>query len=189
MAFLNSVIRFISVDLSDYKNIGIKLDIGILILFLFAAFVVVTAFMSYRRYQLINVLTKLIRHDAIGEENAKNLTSFGVKAQTVVAVMKSGGQYTRIFGVKGKKAYTYEEYSALIRQKGFKEEKTDYKTAEIYIKPESMPLVKRLQNSPPPTLVSTVIYCVIIVAVYLVLAYFLPDIVSYINDTLKPETI
>ena len=68
-------------------------------------------------------------------------------------------------------------------------EPIEIKTAEIYIKPESMPLVKRLQNSPPPTLVSTVIYCVIIVAVYLVLAYFLPDIVSYINDTLKPETI
>lgn len=187
MRFINSIIEFISVDLSEYKNIGLDLDIGFITLIIFAALTAVTAVMSYRRHVLITLASRLLRREALDEESAKSCSALGINSKYASLVMKWGGPYARAIKIKGVREYTYEEYSELIKSKGYKEEKTDFSKAELYVNPESKDLIKRLSDSTPPTLISSALICLGIVAVYLLLAYFLPDIVSTVNNMLESK--
>ena len=177
--------KSMTLNLKDYSNIGIDFPIGYFLLFVFAAFIIATVAINLRRSTLHSVTSKLLRHEAISEENAKNLKSLGFTKSTVKTVLSSGGQFKTIFALKGAPEYSYEEYTKMIKERGYKEAKIDYDNAEIYIKEESIAAAKGITEAGAPTALTTVLFCLLILACYICLTLLLPEILNFLNSTFK----
>ena len=175
----------ITINLKDYSSIDIDFPIGYFLLFIFAAFIIATIAINSRRAILHSVTAKLLRHDATNEENAKNLKSLGFKKSTVKAVLTSGGQFKTIFAIKGAPEYSYEEYTKMIKERGYKESKVDCDNSEIYIRPESLTAAKAITEATPPTVLTTALFCLLILACYICLNLLLPEILNFVNSMLK----
>jgi len=169
-------------NLRDYEGFGVDFPIGILVAVLFAVMIAVTAVVSYRKYLTVMLASRLLRKEAISEDSAKTLSALGIQNFGISFVLSSGGETKKLFKIKGKREYTYEEYKELISTKGYKEEKTDLKTAELYINPDDLVTAKRIGESEPPGLLSTVLFCLLIVIAYFAITMFLPDILNYISN-------
>lgn len=179
--------RALTLNLSEYPNIGIDFPIGYFLLAVFVALIITTIAVSYRQNVLTVSVSKLLRKDAIGEENAVNLFKLGFKKSSVNVVLSAGGKFKKIFGVKGRQEYTYEEYNELLKQKKLTEEKIKPETAEIYLKRDSLLFAKRISETTPPTIFTTVLFCILILAVYVILLFVLPDILNYLNGIMAPQ--
>ena len=179
--------RALSLNLLEYDNINIDFPIGYFILAVFAALIITTVAVNYRQHVLILTAQKLLRKEAIGEENAENLFKLGFSKSAVKMVLSAGGQFKKIFGVKGRKEYTYEEYKELLKMKKPTEEKINAEDAEIYIKEDSKLLTKRLSELNPPTILTTILFCVLIATICVGLLLVLGDILNYLNALMAPE--
>ena len=70
---LSDVKEYLSVNLNDYKNIGINFEINKFILFCAIALCVVAFYVNYKRSLMVNTVKQLLRKNAIDEESAKTL--------------------------------------------------------------------------------------------------------------------
>ncbi len=173
---------FFSVNLKDYPNIGIDLEITKVLFCFTVGLIVTTIVVSYIRLQTNTLIKKLLRHEATEEENAKGLEKLGMKPFGAMVAFLSKGRLSKIVYYKGQKEYTYEEYTELIKSKDFKEEKIDFKTAEFYIKPDKIDEAKKIIDVPTTSVLSLVLLCILIIAVFACLMLIMPELLSFINS-------
>lgn len=176
--------KYVEINLKEYPNIGLDLPLGAILLVAFIAVLITTVIINYRRAILHLTVSKLLRYDAIGEENAKNLDALKINKRSVRLSLNSGGQFAKIIGIKGKQEYTYEEYTTMMKNKTLKEEAVDYRTAELFVKEDSLPLAKRIVDMSSPSVLSTVLMCVLTVAIYVIILLLSPEILTLINNML-----
>ena len=124
--FKNIYEKYLSVNLSDYKNIGIDLDINVLVLGITVAFIVISILM-YRRQTVISTLfKKLIRTEAFGENKAVTLAELGLcEKKYRRLVLNREGNLKSCLSVIGEKRQTCEDYL-----NGENNKKATAKTAE-----------------------------------------------------------
>lgn len=175
--------KYFSINLKDYYNIGLDLEINKLLFAFLVALIVVTIAASVIKSTMYTVIKALIRHEARDEESAKTLAELGLNSFRYKNALKSNAQLKRVVEISGQKKYTYDEYVKLSKEKGFKDE-IDFSEAKIYIKEQEKTSASKILEMKKPSVVETVLLCLLITAIAACLMLFMPTILMTINNWL-----
>lgn len=180
MGFYYFYEEYFSVNLKDYPNIGIDLEISKLLFYFCIGVMIAAIVLNYKRACTVSLIKKLLRYNSTDEESAKTLAELNIK-DIEAKVALSTGRIERMIGISDKKEYTFEEYSALIKKKGFKDEKIDFNNAKLYIKKESLEEAKKIAEQKSPTVLNTILFCLFLISIYVCIALVVPEILNLIN--------
>ena len=174
--------KYFLVNLNDYPNIGIDLEISKILFCLLVGLIIATVIIGYRRFAMITIIKKLMRHEIYSESDAKTLTELNIDSFGTRLSLKGKGRLSGIVKRAGEKEYTYEEYSALIKSKDFKEEKIDFSEAKFYLNKDNLIEAQKVLDVPTPSIINTSLFCVFLIAVYICIILIIPEILSLINN-------
>ena len=183
MTLANFYRDYISLNLNDYSNINFDLEINKIILFLFIGIMVAAVVLNYRRYCMIILIKRLLRYEATDKESAKSIGDLGIKKHHVKCAM-STGRISKIVYSTEKHEYTYEEYSQMIKKGKGKEEKIDFSKDKLYIKETELDSAQIIADINHPTIFSTILFCVFILASCVCIMFIMPGVLSIINNFL-----
>ena len=181
--FEKIIYDFFLINLKDYPNINIDLEINVVLLFVSIAIAVCAVVITLYRSALQRAIKQLTRLGATDEASARTLAELGMEKSWILKMALSReGRLTRIIGRVGEKRYTYEEYAELSRKKGgIKDERIDFATAEFYVRPERADDAKNIIENYGTSMLRTALYCVLVLAVYVCIALMMPAILSLID--------
>lgn len=184
MTLLEFYQEYFLINLKDYPNIGLDIEINKLLLCFLIGLIVATVVVNYRNSGNILLIKRLIRFESISEDSAKTLDELKINSFIVRHTLSSNGRLKKIVKRVGEKDLTYEEYSAMIKQKGYKEEKIDFENAKFFIREESLNEATRLSETTTTSPLNTVLFCVLLVAIYVFVMFLMPSILNLINSFL-----
>ena len=172
-------------NLKDYPNIGIDLPINQILFALLVGIIIAVVAVNYNRYCMSLMIRRLMRQSAVSEEGAKTLGELGIKSKGVRFLLSSGGRLSRIARRAGEKNYTYEEYRALQKSKGYKEGKIDFDNERFYIAEDRQEEAKHIFDMGSASVLNIVLFSLFLVAIFTCLAFLMPEILTLINNTLS----
>lgn len=174
------------INLNDYENIGINLQINKVLLIAFIAFTIVAAFLNVFRMNSRLMIVQLFRHGAKSEEEAKTLEELGLNKNFFIKYLLSGSNLlSKTVGRIGEKKYTYDEYVALDKKERRENEMIDFDTERFYIKEEENDRALHISEKYDSTVLRTVITCVFILIVYACISAMMPELLRIINNLLE----
>ncbi len=176
--------KFINLNLNEYLNIGINLEINKLMLCLFIGLILSTVLISYFRRGMVDLVRSLLRREARSEDSAKTLEELKLKSLAVRYAVTRNSRIQKIVKQKGAPEYTYEEYRELMKKKGFKEEKIDLSTAKFYIPEAASDDAKRIYEKNEISLINTVLFCVLLLIIFVCIALVMPEILTFTDALL-----
>ena len=181
MDFEYFVDNYIFLNTKDYFGNAYDFPINIILLSLAIGVSAAICFITFHRRYTARLMMQLLRHNAIGEENAKTLAELRIKP---IFFLKSSlsktCQLTSIVKRVGAVTYTYEEYVKLQKEKGFKEEKINFETAKFYIDPEKAVNAKAINDEGEPSYVKCALSCLLVLSVSVCIALFMPEILAFL---------
>ena len=177
---------FFFLNLNEYPNINIDFQINVFLLFLSIAICAAAVVVTIYRSTLQRVIKQLIRLEAFNEQSACTLADLGLEGSVFIKMaLAREGRLTRMIGRVGEKKYTYEEYLALSKEKGFRHEKVDFATAQFYVREEQMDDAKNIVENYGTSVYRTALYCVLVMVLYVCLMLFMPEILSLIDGAIQ----
>ena len=175
--------KYLLLNTKDYFPDGMDFYINICLLCISVALCAVSFLLNYYKMSSSLVLKRLLRREAVGQDKAQTLTSLGLKRSLGVRTALYGrGKLHGVILCADKKSYTYEEYRALQKQKGFKDEKIDFNTAKFYLSPESIDKAKVIADRDSSGLLTPVLSCVLIIALFVCISLLMPEILRFISN-------
>lgn len=176
---------FFFLNLNEYSNINVDLQINIVLFAVAIAICVSAVIITLYRSSLQKIIKQLTRLEATDEASARTLAEMGLEKSIFIKMALSReGRLTRMIGRVGEVQYTYEEYLELSKKKGFRHEKVDFASAEFYIRPDKQDEARNIIENYGASMYRTVLYCVMVIAVYVCLMLFMPEILTLINDAI-----
>ena len=113
---------YISVNLNDYPNIGVDLDIVKLILITAAVICVSFCAIDYHKKNMYSVVKQLMRHEAKDEASAKTLAEIGFADSCAIKkALEGSSQMKSVVACVGEEKQSYEEY--ILAEKRYREMK------------------------------------------------------------------
>lgn len=185
MPFSEFIRQYFNINLKDYPNIGIDFQISKVAFFIVLGLLIAIIIMNLRRVNSALLVKRLMRYEAFDEENAKTISELKVNFYAAKFVFLSGGLIKKCVRRVGEKVYSYEEYSALIKDKKYKEDRVDFKTERFYLDPKYKDIYTSLTEGASPTLISTVLQCILVISVYICLMFLAPEILTLINNLIQ----
>ena len=174
---------FFLINLNEFSNIGLDLEINKILFYFLIGIIVTTIIYNYRTAGNVTLIKRLVRNESFSEDNAKTLDELKINTLNTRLAANSV-RLKRIIKRVGQKEMTYEEYTAAIKQKGYKEEKIDFSSAKFYIHENAIDEAKKLTETNGPTVINTALYCVLMLAVYVFVMFLMPSILTLINNIL-----
>lgn len=173
---------FFFLNLSDYENLKVAFPIGAFLIAVCIASCAAVFAMTYYKRTNNAICKQLMRHGAIGEDKAKTLKELHLlDSRAIKSALSKSGQVTYIVKRVGENAETYEQYMEKMKTKGYKPEKIDFDSAKFYIAEERVDDAKRIVYSANHPWWKPALISVGLIAVLILLALFLPDILTKIN--------
>ena len=174
------------INLNDYENINVNLQINKVLLLAFLVFAVVAVLLDVYRMNTRSMVLQLIRHGAKTPDEAKTLEELGLQNNRVVKYLLSSSSLlsktvTRI----GEKKCTYEEYSALSKEEKETLGKIDFDTEKFYINEESLNRAMHISERYDATPLKTVMTCILLLVIYVCVAAAMPETLRLLNNLLK----
>lgn len=195
---------FICLNLKDYKNIGIDVEINKLILLFFGALIIGCIIVSINQMNLTLLIRKLMKIEAYTEESAKTLSELGLADNAGIKslVNKNDGRISKIIAVVGIKRQTYEEYMEAERKRkearrlppaerkavldSLSVGEIDASNAKIYIPEDKKEYASYVYSSGNGSVVKTVLSCTLILVVAVAIILLMPTLLSLLNNILAP---
>ena len=195
---------FICLNLKDYKNIGIDVEINKLILLFFGALIIGCIIVSINQMNLTLLIRKLMKIEAYTEESAKTLSELGLADNAGIKslVNKNDGRISKIIAVVGIKRQTYEEYMEAERKRkearrlppaerkavldSLSVGEIDASNAKIYIPEDKKEYASYVYSSGNGSVVKTVLSCTLILVVAVAIILIMPTLLSLLNNILAP---
>ena len=176
--------RCFSVNLNEYENINIDLEINKVITLTFAVFGVLVVFLNLYRGNMRLVTSQLLRHGAKNEETAKTLGEIGLGNLKMARFLLAGDTLlTKIVGRVGEKRCTYEEYKKLSKEE--RNDKIDFESAKFYVREGQTDRAKNISEKYSSSVVRTIVTCVLIGIVCICIIACMPGILNIINNLLE----
>ena len=185
MGFHSFYKRYICLNLEDYSSIGIDLEINKLLIILMVGLIIGTVIINRKRSLIALTVSRLLRHDAVGESEAKNLTSLGICTPAVKKLLSSGGQIRSLVKIADAPLLSYDEYVERMKDKDFDGSTLDLDTCKIYLDHENIDSAKRIASSNTSSPLNTALFCILIVAVFVCLIFMMPEILSSVDKLLS----
>ena len=178
--------KYFNINLKDYSAIGIDLEINKILFFFTVGAILAFVFVGYIRTGIAVALKALLRREAISEESALTLDEMRINTPAVrLALKKISGRLATVIACAGEKKYTYEEYLEISKKKGYKEEKTDLKSARFYIREGKKDEAKAIYDRYDSPVFHTVLSCILLIALYTCLLFAMPGILDLLNSALS----
>lgn len=185
MSFKEFFNYYFSVNLSDYPRIGIDLPINLILLAFMIGMIVTIIVVNIKTDTNIQLIKRLIRYEAFSEDTAKTIEEIKFNSLLTKLTLSSNGRITKIVKRVGAKEYTYEEYNEAIKTKSFKEEKIDFTEAKFFIPEETLSEAKELSYKKNPSLLNTILLCILIAIGVSCLIICMPEILTFIDKLLS----
>ena len=189
--------NFLSINLKDYENIGIDLEVSKVLLGLLIGIIIASIVVCWQRNSMLLLIKRLKRLGCVSEAEAKTLCELGINSLGVRTLIRTSSRVERMVMRVGKTEYTYEEYTDLLKKKKKKkgdahsedeskriEDKIDFSVARFYLKDPEADDTKNVLEKNSSSLLNTLLMCVMMVAIYTILLFLMPDILSFINSLL-----
>lgn len=168
--------RFFLINLKDYYNLGVDLEINLVLLALFPIVLLIWIAFHFMRNNTFTIVKRLARRKATTEDGAKTLTELGLGRNFLLKWMLCGdGQVTKIVKRVGAPSYTYEEYAALSKKEK-NGNKIDFETARFYLNSEKQDRIDKILNRYEVKVHHTVLMCVAILVAFACAILLMPDI-------------
>lgn len=175
-----------TLNVNDVISGGPDIRINLIMLAITLGIIIGTVIMGIYKHYTVIILKQLIRHEAIGEANAKTLSELRLSDSRLLKYYLSHkGQITLIVGRVGEKQYTYEEMVAMQKEKANKEEKIDFSSAAFYIREDKANKASYVYENENPSVIRILLYCVIFLAIYFALAALMPEIIKIIDKIIE----
>jgi hypothetical protein len=175
---------YLNLNLKDYRNIAIDLEITKLLGLLFIGIMVAAVLMNLFKQKSSLIIKSLLRYECTDEDKAKTLGELHISSRIAEHIAFSDtGRLKRIIKRVGEVEYSYDEYVKMQKEKK-KPEKQDRKATKLYIPKERLDEAKRIFEKGAPTLLDTVLICVLLVALYICFVFLMPLVISFINSIL-----
>ena len=178
---------FINVNLKDYPNLNVNFEINKFLVAVFFGVIAAIIISNIIRSTHILTVNKLLRHDCIGEDNAKTLGELGINRFRVRYVLSTGSKLKTIIGRSGEKKLSYEEYVSLMKQKKSPEEKINFEEAKFYIKKDKVADATGIGVKSGSIIINTILFCVLAFILLVCLIILMPAILKIINGWLAPK--
>ena len=173
-----------SLNLNEYDNININLEINVVVFFAFFALAIGVVFLNLYRGNIRLCVSQLLRHEAVGKESAKTLASLKLADSKIVKFLLCGDTLlTKIVARSGEKTYTYEEYKALSNKD--RKEKIDFEIETFYIREDKLYQAKGMIDKYATSVMRTVFTCVFIGLICICIMACMPGILNVINNLLE----
>lgn len=174
---------FFLLNFDQFENFGFSFPIGVFLTSMAAAFCVAVFIINYHKRYTTQLLTQLLRHEALDEASAKTLSALRInKSFGIKSALSRKGQLTYMVRRVGESKQTYEEFLAETKKRGYKEEKIDFENACFYIDPEKTDRAKRLVETTNTEWWRPALMAIFIVAIWVILALFLPGLLQSLSD-------
>ena len=174
--------KYLELNLKDYENFGFDLEITKLLGFVFLGIMIAAVAMNLINRSTHLVIKALIRHECTSEDKAKTLPELRITSPLAAHVaFTDSGRLHKVIKRVGEKEYSYEEYVQMQKEKK-KPEKLDSKTTPLYIPEGKLDEAKSIFDKGAPTVLDSVLVCILLLALYVCLTFVMPTIVSLINS-------
>lgn len=201
--FKNIYDKYLCVNLRDYENLGLNLEINKLLFFVFVGLCIASVFISINQAKISLLIKKLIRSEAFSEQAAKSLSDLGLGNDKGIKsiLSKQSGVITRIVSFVGYKKPTYEEY--VEAQKAKKKNKylpkelkdnndknaslllsPDFDTVSVYIDESQIDYAKHYYKTNSSSISKTIFSCVLIMVFYIAVMFLMPTLLELVNSIL-----
>ncbi len=189
---LDDINEYLSINLKDYDNIGINLEINKFLLLVALALCVTFFVVNYKRSLISEAVKQLLRHGALSEDSAKTLGELGLSdSRGIKRELLGDTQLRRMVMVVEEekklapdgKLPSHEELVAMERVKEGAPS-INFNTARIYVAPGSLERAKFIYNNYNTSLVKTILLCVFCIAISVCLMLLSPGLLSLINSSL-----
>jgi len=176
-------LRYVFLNFNDYKNLGFNFPIGIILILLAIALPVAVFSINTRKNTVATVIKQLLRHGAVGEENAKGLKSLRLsKVKSLGRMLLSGGQFSSIVKIKGYVKPSYEEY---IKDSKKKPTRLKLDEIEIYLEEQKLKEAETIASVGTSSILKPIIISAIIIIILAAIFIALPEILEFINSSIK----
>lgn len=178
--------KYLLLNLKDFPNIGIDLEINKILLALTLGLIVAALLINYHRSYMHLTVKKLLRHSAIDEKSAKTLSELGISSGAVRLALSRTGQLTKIVRRVGEPTYTYEEYVAKTKTRGYKEGKINFDEAQFYIDENHLDRARQINEAGDTSIFKSILFCLLILTVSGCIFLLMPEILTGVNNLLTP---
>ena len=181
---------YLSVNLADYENIGINLEISKLLILVLVGLCISFFVIDWHRGYMQLAVKKLFRHEAESEDSAKTLDELGLsKSRSVKWALSHDTRLSKIVKRVGAPEYTYEEYVALMQQKKKSgeplwDEKIDFSAAKFYIDQRRVTEARGIAENYTSSPLKTALFSLLFIIIFISLTLIMLDVLFFINSIL-----
>ena len=196
--------KYFELNLNDYPNIAINLEINKIIAVLFIGLCIASVFLSIKQAKISLLLRKLMRAEAYSTDTAKKLPELNLAGNKGIysIITSSSGVISKLIAVVGQKKLTYEEYVALEKKKRDErklppKERTNIADSSpefpgiddisIYIPEEQRDYAMRFYEMNTGSPIKTVLGCLLILLIAAALILLMPSLLSALNGMLAQK--
>ncbi len=176
--------KYFLLNLKDYPNIGINLEINKLVLAFTLGVVIASFLINYHRSYTYLAVKRLLRHGALDEKNAKTLGEIGINTASVRFALSRSGQLTKMIRRVGEPHYSYEEYVAKMKSRSKREEKIDFDTARFFLDETQLDRAHHISEVGSPSFLRSILFAVLILTMGVCIFLLMPEILMWINNLL-----
>ncbi|MBQ9070515.1 MAG: hypothetical protein IJY23_04125 [Clostridia bacterium] len=195
--------NYISLNLKKFPNINVDIEINKLLFFVTVGLMIACFIINYYEMNVALLIKKLMRHGAFSEEQGRTLGELGLGDNKAVKsiLSKNSGITKKIIFSTGKKIQTYEEYVLLEKERkaakklpGEERKKAidtlnkslslDFSSVRFYIPESSKGLAEHYYKTKNGSLLKTVLYCVLMLVFYVLVALLMPTLLNFIDGIL-----
>lgn len=169
----------------DYLDTVSSIPINIIVLIIALTLCISSFFINYHKTYTVRIIRAILRKGATGENDAKTLAELHLDdSPSIKRALSRSGQLTRLVKRAGYVEPTYEEYKARMKEKK-KDEKIDFATARFFIPEESLDRAKLIKEKENPTVLRTLLVCILIIALSVCLMMLMPSILTLISNNIS----
>ena len=187
--------RILNLNLKDYG--GGNLPIGLILLCIFVGMIAATVVIQYSNAVVRRAVKALVRHKCGDAESAKTLEKLGLDADKGVlrALRRKNPMLMRLLEIVEDEAAAKAKTPPAEATNAVEDEKTapkrkkkvvpqepsfNLQTARFFLKPETQDQAKEILSRGDASVMHTVLYCGVLVALYFAIALTLPYVLSLI---------
>ena len=178
--------KYFLLNLKDYPNIGINLEINKLVIAFTIGIVVASLLINFHRSYTYLTVKRLLRHGALDQANAKTLDELGINVPSVRFALSRSGQLTKMVRRVGEPHYTYEEYVKELKKRNKKEEKIDFSSSLFYVDEGQLDRVRHISEAGSPSLFRSILFAFLLFVIGICIFLLMPEILTLVNNLLTP---
>ena len=172
--------KYFLLDLSEYFPSSASVHINEILFFLFLGFGIAALIAGWQKRTVYRGIRALLRHHAVGEENAMTATQLGIaKEKEILRALGDGGILRKTVAVRGEVRPTYDEYLAeeqRRRKNKEKKEAEDLSEKAFYLPEGQLVRAKRIYEKGAPSTLATLLFLPLMLLLYVGVALLMPSL-------------